>query len=91
MKKILNLSIRTALLTSFAFIALTAILAGVLGLLLAAPVVASMALLGRYIFRKMVDRSPWDPPIDNFPEEREPALARIFRRRKSDSQEDPGD
>ena len=31
MKKILNLSIRTALLTSFAFIALTAILAGVLG------------------------------------------------------------
>lgn len=59
---------------------LGAILAGVLGLLLAAPVVASMALLGRYIFRKMVDQSPWDPPIDEVPEVRVPALARLFRR-----------
>jgi predicted PurR-regulated permease PerM len=83
----LNISPAIVLIATF----LGAILAGVLGLLLAAPVVASMALLGRYIFRKMVDRSPWDPPIDYFPEEREPALARIFRRRKSDSQEDPGD
>jgi predicted PurR-regulated permease PerM len=59
---------------------LGAILAGVLGLLLAAPIVASLALLGRYIFRKMVDQSPWDPPIDEVPEVRKPALARLFGR-----------
>ena len=41
-----------------------AALAGVLGLLLSAPVMASCILLGRYIYRKMVDLDPWDPPID---------------------------
>jgi len=25
---------------------------------------ASCILLGRYIYRKMVDLDPWDPPID---------------------------
>ncbi len=39
-------------------------LVGVLGLLLSAPMMASLILLGRYIFRKMFDLSPWDPPID---------------------------
>lgn len=60
---------------------LGAILAGVLGLLLAAPVVASMALLGRYIMRKMRDQSPWDPPIDAVREVRTPVLARLLARR----------
>jgi predicted PurR-regulated permease PerM len=59
---------------------LGAILAGILGLLLAAPVVASLALLSRYVFRKMVDQSPWEPPIDEVPEPKEPALVRIFSR-----------
>ena len=39
-------------------------LAGVIGLLLAAPTIASFFLLGRYVYRKMSDLSPWDPPID---------------------------
>lgn len=39
-------------------------LAGVIGLLLSAPTMATILLLGRYTYRKMVDLSPWDPPID---------------------------
>jgi predicted PurR-regulated permease PerM len=39
-------------------------LAGVIGLLLSAPMMATILLLGRYVYRKMVDLSPWDPPID---------------------------
>jgi predicted PurR-regulated permease PerM len=42
-------------------------LAGVIGLLLSAPSTASLLLLTRYAFRKMVDLSPWDPPIDATP------------------------
>jgi predicted PurR-regulated permease PerM len=67
---------------------LGAILAGILGLLLAAPVVASMALIGRYIYRKMVDQSPWDPPIDEFPEARTPALARLLGRGRNRAQKE---
>jgi predicted PurR-regulated permease PerM len=47
-------------------------LAGVLGLLLSAPMMASLILLGRYIFRKLFDLSPWDPPIDVLTEPRTP-------------------
>ena len=65
---------------------LGAVLAGALGLLLAAPIVASIVLLGRYIFRKMTDQSPWDPPIDEPPEQPEPALVRFFRRTRARSQ-----
>jgi predicted PurR-regulated permease PerM len=65
---------------------LGAVLAGALGLLLAAPVVASIALLGRYVLRKMADQSPWDPPIDEPPEQPEPALARFFRRTRARSE-----
>jgi len=43
-------------------------LAGIIGLLLTAPAMATMMLLGRYIYRKLADLSPWDPPIDAFPE-----------------------
>jgi len=39
-------------------------LAGVIGLLLSAPTIASFLLIGRYVYRKMSDLSPWDPPID---------------------------
>jgi predicted PurR-regulated permease PerM len=39
-------------------------LAGVLGLLISAPTLASLVILGRYTYRKMFDLPPWDPPID---------------------------
>jgi predicted PurR-regulated permease PerM len=45
-----------------------ATLAGVLGILLSAPTVATLILLGRYVYRKVFDLSPWDPPIDGRPE-----------------------
>lgn len=34
-------------------------LIGIIGLILAAPVLATLTLLGRYIFRKMLDLDPW--------------------------------
>ncbi|MGD8814618.1 MAG: AI-2E family transporter [Anaerolineales bacterium] len=43
-------------------------LAGIIGLLLSAPAMATLLLFGRYIYRKMADMSPWDPPIDAFPD-----------------------
>jgi hypothetical protein len=39
-------------------------LAGLLGILLSAPTMATLILLGRYVYRKVFDLSPWDPPID---------------------------
>jgi predicted PurR-regulated permease PerM len=48
---------------------LGASLAGVLGLLLSAPAMASLLLMVRYVNRKMLDLSPWDPPIDAGPED----------------------
>jgi predicted PurR-regulated permease PerM len=42
-------------------------LAGVIGLLLSAPATATLLLLTRYAYRKLVDLSPWDPPIDAAP------------------------
>ncbi len=55
-------------------------LAGVIGLLLSAPSTASLILLTRYAFRKMVDLSPWDPPIDATPGTRGSRLLRFLRR-----------
>lgn len=43
-------------------------LAGIIGLLLSAPAMATLMLVSRYIYRKMADLSPWDPPIDHFPD-----------------------
>jgi predicted PurR-regulated permease PerM len=42
-------------------------LAGIIGLLLSAPATATLLLLLRYAYRKLVDLSPWDPPIDAAP------------------------
>ncbi len=47
-------------------------LIGLSGLVLAAPVLASMKLIGRYIFRKMLDLDPWmgmdqPAPVIEFP------------------------
>ena len=56
-------------------------LAGVIGLLLSAPTIASFFLLGRYVYRKMSDLSPWDPPIDVLAEltPKESFLPRIWQ------------
>ena len=56
-------------------------LAGVIGLLLSAPTIASFLLLGRYLYRKMSDLSPWDPPIDVLAERtpEDPILPRIWK------------
>ena len=62
-------------------------LAGVIGLLLSAPSTASLMLLTRYTFRKMVDLSPWDPPIDEAPKVRPSRLLRILRRRRGSAEE----
>jgi predicted PurR-regulated permease PerM len=37
-------------------------LIGIIGLVLAAPVLATLGLLGRYIARKMLDLDPWPEP-----------------------------
>lgn len=49
---------------------LAARLLGFVGLVLAAPVLASLRLLGRYVFRKMLDLDPWpEPEIPTQPSE----------------------
>jgi predicted PurR-regulated permease PerM len=57
-----------------------ATLAGVLGLLLSAPTIASAILLGRYTYRKLFDLPPWDPPIEILAEApgRQPFLLRVW-------------
>jgi predicted PurR-regulated permease PerM len=37
-------------------------LAGIVGLLLSAPTMATLKLFGRYVFRKMLDLDPWPEP-----------------------------
>ncbi len=64
-------------------------LAGVIGLLLSAPSVASLVLLTRYAFRKMVDQSPWDPAIDAVPEQRNGPFEWLMRWRRQPAEE-PG-
>lgn len=67
-------------------------LAGVIGLLLSAPSVASLLLLTRYSFRKMVDLPPWDPPIDVAGEIRFTPWWRVLRRPSAQASEggEPG-
>jgi predicted PurR-regulated permease PerM len=57
-------------------------LAGIVGLLLAAPFMATFLLLGRYIYRKIVDLDPWDPPINDLGKgpPRESRVLGFFRR-----------
>jgi predicted PurR-regulated permease PerM len=62
-------------------------LAGVIGLLLSAPSTASLLLLTRYTFRKMVDLSPWDPPIDSTPRVRASRLLWFLRQRPATAED----
>lgn len=59
-----------------------ATLAGVIGLLLSAPATATVLLLTRYAYRKLVDLSPWDPPIDAMRPWTPPALPRWWLKRR---------
>jgi predicted PurR-regulated permease PerM len=59
-----------------------ATLAGVIGLLLSAPATATLLLLARYAYRKLVDLSPWDPPIDAMRPWTPPVLPRLWLRRR---------
>ena len=54
-------------------------LIGIIGLVLAAPVLATITLLGRYISRKMFDLDPW-PPTEFKPRRVELPWTRIVRR-----------
>jgi predicted PurR-regulated permease PerM len=55
-------------------------LAGVLGLLLSAPTMATVILMGRYTYRKLFDLPPWDPPIEILMDatKKRPILLRIW-------------
>jgi predicted PurR-regulated permease PerM len=59
-----------------------AALFGVIGLLLSAPAMATLQLLARYAYRKLVDLSPWDPPIDAMRPWTPPRLPRLKLRSK---------
>ncbi|MEJ2013139.1 MAG: AI-2E family transporter [Anaerolineales bacterium] len=60
-------------------------LAGVIGLLLSSPTIASLNLLSRYTYRKMLDLPAWDPPIDilKMPADQDPILVRAVRSLRS--------
>jgi predicted PurR-regulated permease PerM len=54
-----------------AFVLIAAIIAanlfGIMGIIIAAPLLATLQLLGRYIMRKLLDRDPWPPEEDLLP------------------------
>jgi predicted PurR-regulated permease PerM len=67
-----------------------ATLFGVIGLMLSAPAMATLLLLARYAYRKLVDLSPWDPPIDAMRPWTPPRLPRLLlKRRRRDAGEEP--
>lgn len=57
-------------------------LIGFVGLVLAAPALATVTLLGRYIGRKMLDLDPW-PMVETPPRDTTPILIRVGRRAKA--------
>jgi predicted PurR-regulated permease PerM len=59
-----------------AFVLIAAIIAanliGIVGIVLAAPLLATLQLVGRYTMRKLLDRDPWPPGEDALPPTRMP-------------------
>jgi len=55
-------------------------LIGLVGLLLAAPLLATLRLVGRYTIRKMLDQEPWPDPEEEMKRIEIPWLGRIVRR-----------
>ena len=66
-----------------AFVLIAAIIAasllGILGIILAAPLLATLQLVGRYTMRKLFDRDPWPPREDILPPPRVPRWLRRLR------------
>jgi predicted PurR-regulated permease PerM len=58
-----------------AFVLIAAIIAanllGLVGIVLAAPLLATLQLIGRYTMRKLLDRDPWPPGEDVLPPRRQ--------------------
>ena len=70
---------------------ISAQLIGLVGLLLAAPVLATFKLVGRYALRKMFDQNPWpDPEGQDADHLTSPWLGRLFRRRLRRPGGEPG-
>jgi len=46
-------------------------LLGLVGIVLAAPLLATLQLIGRYTMRKLLDRDPWPPGEDVLPSPRQ--------------------
>jgi predicted PurR-regulated permease PerM len=66
-----------------AFVLIAAIIAvnliGILGVIIAAPLLATLQLVGRYTMRKLLDRDPWPPEEDIIPPRRLPKWYRTIR------------
>ncbi len=66
-----------------AFVLIAAIIAanliGILGIIVAAPLLATLQLVGRYTVRKLLDRDPWPPAEDLPPPQRTPKWLRKVR------------
>ena len=66
-----------------AFVLIAAIIAanliGILGIIIAAPLLATMQLVGRYTMRKLVDKDPWSPDEDLPPPSNTPKRFQKFR------------
>lgn len=73
-----------------AFVLIAAIIAanllGLVGIVLAAPLLATLQLIGRYTMRKLLDRDPWPPGEEAPPPPRQPKwllkLRRWWRKRR---------
>ncbi|MBE3038138.1 MAG: AI-2E family transporter, partial [Chloroflexi bacterium] len=66
-----------------AFVLIAAIIAanliGILGIIIAAPLLATLQLVGRYTTRKLLDRDPWPPEEDILPPPHVPKWLRKIR------------
>ncbi len=63
--------------------------AGVLGLLLAAPTLATLRLLGRYAYRKFFDLDPWPEPMPQREANRPSIFRRLYRRFRPEPRPEP--
>ena len=67
-----------------AFVLIAAIVAanliGLIGIIIAAPLLATLQLVGRYTLRKLLDKDPWPPEEDMLPSPSRPRWLRRVRR-----------
>jgi len=79
-----------------AFVLIAAIIAlnliGILGIVIAAPLLATLQLIGRYAMRKLLDRDPWPPEEATLPPQHVPKWVRKIRiwwRKRRGKEPDP--